>query len=426
MHADKILACKQGIWPHQSTRRFFPVTSLSSLYLLHYFLTYGAARGRGQRGSEEGTGRCKLSVRSTPPAENAQWAESGTSQPGIRKSEPSCAGASQTGIRKSEPSCAGASQTGIRKSEPSCAGASQPGIRKSEPSCAGASQTGIRKSEPSCAGASQPGIRKSEPSCAGASQPGIRKSEPSCAGASQPGIRKSEPSCAGASQPGIRKSEPSCAGASQPGIRKPKTSCARAFAAEQSCLVADSSHNLAGSIGREPADLNLCAFKLVITMKLRHKNKKPGKSSKGHKKPAKENGKKATSKVPSAPHLVHSNDHANREAELKRKRVEEMREMQQAAWEQGRQKRRTIASDCQDVLRCQQEFEQKEEVLQELNMFPRLEDEATRKAYYEEFHKVMEYSDEILEVLDASVPLNGGGCLESTRQQEAGPYLEQE
>ncbi|KAI4554363.1 guanine nucleotide-binding protein-like 3-like protein isoform X4 [Ovis aries] len=142
-------------------------------------------------------------------------------------------------------------------------------------------------------------------------------------------------------------------------------------------------------------------------MKLRHKNKKPGKGSKGCKKPAKQNGKKAATKVASFPQFVHSNDHASREAELKKKRVGEMREKQQAAREQERHRRRTIESYCQDVLRRQEEFERKEEVLQELNMFPQLDDEATRKAYYKEFHKVVEYSDVILEVLDSRDPL---GC----------------
>lgn len=149
--------------------------------------------------------------------------------------------------------------------------------------------------------------------------------------------------------------------------------------------------------------MNLPPFKLVIMMKLRHKNKKPGKSSKGCKK----NGKKAASKVAFAPQFVHSNDHASREAELKKKRVEEMREKQQAAREQERQRHRTIESYCQDVQQRQEEFERKEEVLQELNMFPQLDDEATRKAYYKEFRKVVEYSDVILEVLDARDPL---GC----------------
>ncbi|KAM5221424.1 guanine nucleotide-binding protein-like 3-like protein [Ctenodactylus gundi] len=84
-----------------------------------------------------------------------------------------------------------------------------------------------------------------------------------------------------------------------------------------------------------------------------------------------------------------------------------MREKQQAAREQEKHRHRTIESYCQDVLRRQEEFEHKEEVLQQLNMFPQLDDESTRKAYYKEFHKVVEYSDVILEVLDARDPL---GC----------------
>uniref|UniRef100_A0A8C5KBP2 Guanine nucleotide-binding protein-like 3-like protein n=1 Tax=Jaculus jaculus TaxID=51337 RepID=A0A8C5KBP2_JACJA len=134
---------------------------------------------------------------------------------------------------------------------------------------------------------------------------------------------------------------------------------------------------------------------------------KPCKGSKGCKKPAKQNGKKATSGPSCAPQFVNCNNHASREAELKKKRVAEMREKQQIAREQEKQRHRTIESYCQDVLKRQAEFEHKEEVLQELNMFPQLDDKATRKAYYKEFRKVVEYADVILEVLDARDPL---GC----------------
>ncbi|XP_023563589.1 guanine nucleotide-binding protein-like 3-like protein [Octodon degus] len=153
-------------------------------------------------------------------------------------------------------------------------------------------------------------------------------------------------------------------------------------------------------------------------MKFRQKTKKSGKGSKGCKKPAKQNGKKTTSRVSSTSRFVHCNDHASREVALKKKRVEEMREKQQAAREQEKHKHRTIENYCQDVLRRQEEFERKEEVLQELNTFPQLDDEASRRAFYREFRKVVEYSDVILEVLDARDPL---GC-RCFQMEEASPY----
>ncbi|KAL0592839.1 Guanine nucleotide-binding protein-like 3-like protein [Plecturocebus cupreus] len=107
-------------------------------------------------------------------------------------------------------------------------------------------------------------------------------------------------------------------GLRRPGIRKSEPAAREHLLTQEEYLLL-SSHIPARSIGRAQADLNLSAFKLVIMMKLRHKNKKPGEGSKGHKKPTKQNGKKATFKVPNALHLVHSNDHASQEAELKKR-----------------------------------------------------------------------------------------------------------
>lgn len=48
--------------------------------------------------------------------------------------------------------------------------------------------------------------------------------------------------------------------------------------------------------------------------------------------PAKQNGKKATSKVASTLQFVHANDHASREAELKKKRVSPLPWRRVKAW----------------------------------------------------------------------------------------------
>ncbi|KAM4018998.1 guanine nucleotide-binding protein-like 3-like protein [Anomaloglossus baeobatrachus] len=139
----------------------------------------------------------------------------------------------------------------------------------------------------------------------------------------------------------------------------------------------------------------------------RRKHRRPGKGDgkrQGNNPP---NTGKNVKKDPGVPNLSHFKDQAKREAEKKKKRVEDMRTKQKEARQKEQAKRRNLDTFQKDALRRQREFEQKEADMRDLEKHEQLETENSRKAYYREFKKVIEAADVILEVLDARDPL---GC----------------
>ncbi|KAM9325451.1 guanine nucleotide-binding protein-like 3-like protein [Gastrophryne carolinensis] len=139
----------------------------------------------------------------------------------------------------------------------------------------------------------------------------------------------------------------------------------------------------------------------------RRKNRKSGKGAGKPQANHPLNHGKNVKKDPGVPNLSHFKEQARKEAEQKKKRVEEMKAKQKAARQKEMAKRRSLDTFQKDILRRQREFEQKEADLKSLEKHDQLENENSRKAYYREFKKVVEAADVILEVLDARDPL---GC----------------
>ncbi|XP_068104466.1 guanine nucleotide-binding protein-like 3-like protein [Hyperolius riggenbachi] len=139
----------------------------------------------------------------------------------------------------------------------------------------------------------------------------------------------------------------------------------------------------------------------------RRKHRRPGKGARKPQESHPLNPGKNAKKDPGVPNLSHFKEQARKEAEQKKKRVEEMRANQKAARQKEMAKRRSLDTFQKDVLRRQREFEQKESDLRNLEKHEQLENESSRKAYYREFKKVVDAADVILEILDARDPL---GC----------------
>ncbi|XP_030050140.1 guanine nucleotide-binding protein-like 3-like protein isoform X2 [Microcaecilia unicolor] len=107
------------------------------------------------------------------------------------------------------------------------------------------------------------------------------------------------------------------------------------------------------------------------------------------------------------PNLSRFKEHVRREAEQKKKRVEEAKEKRKTARYKDVNRHRNLENLQRDALKRQEDFEQKETDLRNLEKHKQLENENSRKTYYREFKKVVELADVVLEVLDARDPL---GC----------------
>ncbi|KAK9966592.1 hypothetical protein ABG768_003694 [Culter alburnus] len=112
-------------------------------------------------------------------------------------------------------------------------------------------------------------------------------------------------------------------------------------------------------------------------------------------------------KDPGVPNVRSFKEHSQRQAELRKQRLEEQQERQRLSREKEMMKRRSLDSFQKDIQARQREFEQKEIQMQNLEKNVNFETENSRKAYCREFKKVIEAADVILEVLDARDPL---GC----------------
>ncbi|KAI5624602.1 guanine nucleotide-binding protein-like 3-like protein [Silurus asotus] len=112
-------------------------------------------------------------------------------------------------------------------------------------------------------------------------------------------------------------------------------------------------------------------------------------------------------KDPGLPNVRDFKEHSRKQAELRKKRLEEQNQRRQLSKDKELMKRRSLDSFQKDIQERQQEFEQREIEMKDLEKHISFENENSRKTYYREFKKVIEVSDVILEVLDARDPL---GC----------------
>ncbi|KAF7693298.1 guanine nucleotide-binding protein-like 3-like protein [Silurus meridionalis] len=112
-------------------------------------------------------------------------------------------------------------------------------------------------------------------------------------------------------------------------------------------------------------------------------------------------------KDPGLPNIRDFKEHNRKQAELRKKRLEEQNQRRQLSKDKELMKRRSLDSFQKDIQERQQEFEQREIEMKDLEKHISFENENSRKTYYREFKKVIEVSDVILEVLDARDPL---GC----------------